>query len=54
MSQEQIIAVAERAMSRPLSPPWELHELHVPFDILSDSHSHEAGPQRRKTRTRCS
>ena len=53
MSPEQLIAVAERAVFRPRSRPWELHELHVPFDVLSDSHSYERQAITRITQGTC-
>lgn len=41
MSTEQIAAIAENAVLRPRSRLWELHELHVPFDTLTDSRTYE-------------
>lgn len=41
MSKRQITAIAERAVFRPRSRPWELHDLHVPFDTLSETGEYE-------------
>ncbi len=37
MSAEQIALIAERAVFRPRSRLWELHDMHVPFDELAGS-----------------
>lgn len=41
MSAEQIVSIAERAVFRPRSRLWELHELHIPFDELSGAGGYE-------------
>lgn len=53
MSREQIIAVAEQAVFRPRSRPWDLHELHVPLDVLSESDSYEQQAITRITQGTC-
>jgi hypothetical protein len=41
MSRERIVEIAETGVFRPRSRPWELHELHVPFDALSETEDYE-------------
>lgn len=53
MSSQQIAALAERAVFRPRSRLWELHELHVPFDTLAHSRSYEQQAIARITQGTC-
>ena len=53
MSKEQIAVIAEKALFRPRSRLWELHELHVPFDTLASSSSYEQQARTRLTRGTC-
>lgn len=41
MSAEQVAYIANKAVFRPRSRLWDLHELHVPLDQLTDSDAYE-------------
>lgn len=53
MSRQQIADIATQEIFRPRSRPWELHELHVPFDALSHSSDYEDRAVNRLTRGTC-
>jgi hypothetical protein len=40
-STESIAVIAEKALFRPRSRLWELHDLHVPFDVLAHNRNYE-------------
>ncbi len=53
MSAGQVELVASRALFRPRGRLWELHELHVPFDYLSDTSDYEQRAITRLTAGAC-
>lgn len=53
MSREQVALIAEQAAFRPRSRLWELHELHVPFDLLAGDGAYEQRAITRITEGSC-
>jgi energy-coupling factor transporter ATP-binding protein EcfA2 len=53
MSAEQVSLLAEKAVFRPRSRLWELHDLHIPFDELADSSVYEQRAITRITEGSC-
>lgn len=53
MSKEQTALIAEQAAFRPRSRLWELHELHVPFDLLAGDGAYEQRAITRITEGSC-